>query len=1160
MASKSRDDFSIAIICALAHEATAVRRTFDEKYASFTDKQKGDLNVYHTGKIGNHNVVLCPLQGMGKGMAAAAVSSLKTSFTKITLVLLVGICGGYPSLENDRQVYLGDVLVGKSLIEYDHGHKYPDVFEVKKTPLQLNREAGTILASFEMEDILEELENQLSQHLKESQRSGNSPMPPINCPDVVYRSDYQHKHNDKMTTRQCSCSKGGRPCQEAMKASCVQLGCDEEQVVRKRAKTEGPRIHIGPIASGDLVMKSGVDRDNEFRKHEAIGFEMEGAGVWDGMATCLIVKGVCDYADSHKNKSWQPYAAATGAAAAKTIISYWKPPTKKQSKSLSNIPFPRNLQFTGRNREIERLERAMAVPNGPKKKAIVGLGGIGKTQIALELAFRAMERDPDHTIFWIPCTSIENIDKSYVDIARELGEEDVNPVNARELVHTHISGRATKWLLVLDNLDDWDIWEAIKDGLPESSHGYVLATTRSNIVAYQVAYYDLMPIRKPEKEDAIDMLRRKLTNADLLKDERTTIALLEQLAYLPLAISQAAAYLDQRPGLTLSDYLDLLAQHEGEIVKLLSRDFTENGRYEDAHNPIITTWLISFEQILKVNPAAADYLRLMACVSRDNIPPDFLPPLASKMESLEALGLLSAFSFITTHSETRSLSMHRLVHLATRNWMRENEQFDEYLHKAAGRLEEIFPDSTDVRNRQLWRKYLPHVISLVNEEEFSDKPEYLGLSWNAAQCLSTDGRYDEAQELFTGILKIQRQENGDLDPSTIHTMAYVASTYNNQGQLEKAAEVGTQALAASQRALPADDGDTLLITAILSAIYKAQGRWTEAEPLDISVVEGHKRSFGPKHLDTLTCMGILGVTYRMLGKEKEEEYIGLYILKTCQEEFGPSSSEALGRKKSLASIYKRQSRLTEAKELLSQVMEVGKQHLGSGHPLVLSATLELAQLHMGLKDFEQAEELATRVVDQSTEVLGPRHPDTLSAMSTLAALHALKGRLQEAEETELKVLEIRKQVDRSHPSIAESLQHLAQIYESQGRKEKAKMTKDEAFKVATREDLLGPSHPQVLENKFELVTRASGGGEYARSLMAQIVEGAKQGMGPNHPRTVYFVSYLAEMEGKAARIAMATGAVQSGPEPPAAQRTRRRDKLAPKALFDRAWKVVQGSD
>lgn len=328
MRPQSRTEFRIAIICALVLEAEAVEALFDETYDKFGriyGKRRGDANSYINGKIGKHNVVLCYMPGMGNGSAASVASSLRVSYTGIQLALVVGICGGAPNLSTDQDIFLGDVIVSNALVEYDFGRQYPGGFKRKSDALRRpDREIRTLLAALSTSRALAEFQEEMLHYLRKIQQQGTRWHHPGSA-DILFEASYHHKHYDA-STRCCCIENDLRDdiCEEAIEKNCDSLGCDENRISRRRDKTSKASIHIGKVATADTVMKSGEHRDTIISKERVIGFEMEGAGVWDNIS-CIIIKGVCDYADSHKNKTWQDYAAATGASTAKAFLEYWRP-------------------------------------------------------------------------------------------------------------------------------------------------------------------------------------------------------------------------------------------------------------------------------------------------------------------------------------------------------------------------------------------------------------------------------------------------------------------------------------------------------------------------------------------------------------------------------------------------------------------------------------------------------------------------------------------------------------------------------------------------------------------------------------------------------------------------------------------------------------------
>ncbi|KAJ5352705.1 Pfs NB-ARC and TPR domain protein [Penicillium brevicompactum] len=336
-----RSDFTIAIICALTLEGDAVELIFDELYDESIQgygRQDGDTNAYVTGRIAQHHVVLCYMPSMGRSSAASVASSLRLSFTGVKLALVVGICGGAPFPSQNQEIFLGDVIISDSVIQYDFGRQYPGGFQrktgVKDTLGRPSQEIMSLLAKVKSRRVRLEMKNEVSDYLsvfRQPELGWHHPT----SEDTLHHASFAHKHRIEKTSPDCTCFREDRPddiCKEASEMTCVQLACDERHVIRRksRADSRGVSIHIGTIASADTVMKSGEDRDRLVHREGVLGFEMEGAGVWDNIP-CIVIKGVCDYADSHKNKDWQYYAAATGACTAKSVISRWAPPPREGS-------------------------------------------------------------------------------------------------------------------------------------------------------------------------------------------------------------------------------------------------------------------------------------------------------------------------------------------------------------------------------------------------------------------------------------------------------------------------------------------------------------------------------------------------------------------------------------------------------------------------------------------------------------------------------------------------------------------------------------------------------------------------------------------------------------------------------------------------------------
>ncbi|KAL4766750.1 nucleoside phosphorylase domain-containing protein [Aspergillus nidulans var. acristatus] len=531
MRPSSRDEFAIAIICALTLEAEAVEDLFDETYDRLGEhyrKEPGDDNAYVNGRIGNYNVVVCYMPGMGKGSAASVASSLKISYKRIEVALVVGICGGAPYPLSGGEVFLGDVIISDSVVHYDFGRQYPGGFEktlgVRDTLGQPNRAIRSIMASLQARRSCKDLQDKLLRHLQALQKSVSDwQFPSID--DILFEALYQHKHYG-FTSPACPCldSMSEDICKTAVESPCTSLGCDMDRVCRRRPSTEhnSPRVYIGTVASADTMMKSGEHRDCLVQSEGVVGFEMEGAGVWDNIS-CIIIKGVCDYADGHNNKAWQAYAAATGAAAAKALLEWWKPAIEDGSNGfhvpLDLTAIPAVEGFVGREEDLDSLWDYIhpASPQTRKVAILHGLGGIGKTQLAAH--FARMHKSDFTAIFWLSGKDRSALVLSLSSCLSRIRGQPVhnNATNdeevqerARQVLKWLAMPGNTKWLIIFDNVDqyfpipedntrEYDICEFF----PKADHGSIIITTRLQSLADLGKSFS---VQKLGKRDAIQLL------------------------------------------------------------------------------------------------------------------------------------------------------------------------------------------------------------------------------------------------------------------------------------------------------------------------------------------------------------------------------------------------------------------------------------------------------------------------------------------------------------------------------------------------------------------------------------------------------------------------------------------------------------------------------
>ncbi|KAN0071991.1 Pfs, NACHT, and ankyrin domain protein, partial [Elaphomyces granulatus] len=301
----SHEDYTVGWICALPLEMTAAKAMLDETHSNLSQPATDD-NTYTLGKINAHNVVITCLPSYGTTPAAVVVSNMKSTFSGMRFGLMVGIGGGVP--RNSADLRLGDVVVSKptgrysGVVQYDHGKAISGgQFQLSGA---LNQPPQVLLTSIAQlqADHMGGKKHSIAKVLSETQEQIHDTNDKFTCPgqeqDELFHSTYDHIEFED---------------------TCVK--CDREQLVhREQRASKEPKIHYGLIASGNQVMKDGRTRDCLAQEHGILCFEMEAAGLMNQLP-CLVIRGICDYSDSHKNKKWQGYAALTAAAYGKILLS-----------------------------------------------------------------------------------------------------------------------------------------------------------------------------------------------------------------------------------------------------------------------------------------------------------------------------------------------------------------------------------------------------------------------------------------------------------------------------------------------------------------------------------------------------------------------------------------------------------------------------------------------------------------------------------------------------------------------------------------------------------------------------------------------------------------------------------------------------------------------
>jgi hypothetical protein len=535
--------------------------------------------------------------------------------------------------------------------------------------------------------------------------------------------------------------------------------------------------------------------------------------------------------------------------------------------------------------------------------SVVGLGGTGKTQMALQFAYSVKERWPEFSILWVPALSMESFEQACASVAKALHisqADSGNDEDVKELVQQYLSSsRAGRWLLVVDNADDVDIFfgteqsKGIADYLPESETGVVVYTTRTPEIA-ELARGDVLELGAMDRQDAATFLTKSLSRKTLLRDDATTTELLDELTYLPLAIAQAAAYLD-RNRMPVAKYLQLLRGTEQDLVRLLSREFRDDTRYKQSANAVATTWVVSFSQIREHDVAAADLLAFISCVEWKAIPRSLLPEAQSDGQMEEAIGTLCGYSFLVrrdggsggtqgeseeTEINTREeedtetqvereewYDIHRLVHLATRIWVKEHGNAGEVAEEAVRHVADVFP-SDDYENRAVWRGYLPHALRLLDDGQDSSAWEQSELCLLVGRCLYMDGRMREAVVWLERSCE-QRSQLDEDSPGRLSSQHALGIAYEADGQVRKAVVLLEHIVEVREKTLAAEHPSRLASQHALARAYEADGQVHKAVALLEHIVEVEEKTLAAEHPSRLASQHALARAYQADGQVRK---------------------------------------------------------------------------------------------------------------------------------------------------------------------------------------------------------------------------------------------------------------------------------------------------
>ncbi len=513
------------------------------------------------------------------------------------------------------------------------------------------------------------------------------------------------------------------------------------------------------------------------------------------------------------------------------------------------VPYQRNPFFTGRDEILLLLHEKLwpeQTPTHARSYALCGLGGVGKTQIAIEYAYRHSQEYA--AVFWIGADTQDSIVSSFVSIAKLLDlhvkyEQDQSQAVASVIrwLDAH-----TNWLLIVDNVEDIGM---VKRILPAARQGSILLTTRLQALKGIARRIETQPMTLDE--GARLLLQRVSLEHISQADYTAAIAIVEAMDGLPLALDQAGAYIEETQ-CSLPDFLQLF---EEQPVSLLQ----ERDAHADHPLSVAKTFLLSFEKIQQANPAAADLLTVCSFLAPDAIPEELLTRSASglgpHLQSIApdpfqfnaALKELQAYSLIHRNAETKMLFMHRLVQTVLKQSMPEALR-REWVGRVTRILHQHFP--ADITRNDYWQRceqLLPHALTCLAQvaQWQITSLDISSLLAKTSAYLSHKGRYDEAEPLLVSAIQINEAALGPGHPGMATLLNDLALLYTRQGRHAQAERLFQQAMQIYEQAGSPDQLNLAYCLSSLAILYRDQFRYEEAEALIQRALFTREQALGP---------------------------------------------------------------------------------------------------------------------------------------------------------------------------------------------------------------------------------------------------------------------------------------------------------------------------
>jgi tetratricopeptide (TPR) repeat protein len=661
-----------------------------------------------------------------------------------------------------------------------------------------------------------------------------------------------------------------------------------------------------------------------------------------------------------------------------------------ESPKLHNLPFDRNLLFTGRESLLEQLSQLL---KENYSVALTGLAGIGKTQIALEYAHRCYVGKVYQAVFWVSAADEASLKIGYATLAEKLDlpEQDEQELDkivqaVKDWLEWH-----TNWLLIMDNADNLQLARSF---FPKSHNGHILLTTRTQMVGNVARKIDIGRM-EPSEGLLFLLLRSDVLKAKTVLEAKTKLdtfaadlrnaasQVVELLDGHSLALDQAGAYIND--GASLTEYINLYNEKRGELLSERgSLDEENEGKYSEYPDTVAVTFALCFEKASKRHPLSIDILRFCAFLHPDAIPDElFQHDDSFKRDTTgfkKGRTALLRYSLIRRNTEEQTCSMHRLVQAVLIDDMSPDLHI-QWRVRVLRALDAASPDKVDFKD---WRRYgrlLPHALICANwtEDELTLSDEAVMIFHKTGKYLRVRGQYAEAETLLGRVLSIYKQYLGVEHHNTATALIDLATLYTEHNKFSQAELLYQQALVIMDGLYGNEHPSTAGCMNNLAIVYYAQGKYELAEPLHQQVLAFREKYFGVEHLETAGSLLNLANLYAMQGKYKQSAPLLGRAFSIMVKQLGEDHPDIARCLSMVAIHYYVQGEYEKGVLWYRRALKINEKNLGEDHPDIARSLLGLAYLLEALGQDEELDALFQRALSIREQRLGATHPLTQEA-------------------------------------------------------------------------------------------------------------------------------------------------------------------------------------